>query len=269
MPDSPQNPAEIEATWRSLIERGEVAAFNKKRRIYYALPSAPRCKFCNAPFGGLGGVLVRTVYGTRPSSMNPHMCNSCDIFAVKHHGGAEVTLSMLFADIRGSTSLAESMSPVEFGRLIDRFYKVGTGVLVENDAAVDKLAGDQVSGYFLPGFAGPQHAHAAIRASQDLLRATGHADPGGPWVQVGVGVHTGTAYYGAVGQSGGMVDITALGDNVNVAARLASSAAAGEVLITRETLASAGLDPAGLETRRLELKGKSEPVDVYVLRAGA
>ncbi|MBI3160364.1 MAG: adenylate/guanylate cyclase domain-containing protein [Chloroflexi bacterium] len=268
MAKNPASPAEVEAMWRSLIEQGEMAAFNKKRRLYHVLPSEPRCKFCAAPFRGVGGALVRTVYGTRPSRANPHMCNVCDDFAEKFQGGAEVTLSMLFADIRGSTKLAESMSPAEFSRLIDRFYKVSTEILARHDAAVDKLAGDQVSGYFLPGFVS-DHAGSGLRAAQEVLHATGYGKPGGPWVEVGVGVLTGTAFYGAVGQTGGMVDVTALGDNVNVAARLASSAAAGEILTTLDTLQAAGRSAEGLEMRRLELKGKSEPVDVYVLRVSA
>ncbi|TAK13561.1 MAG: adenylate/guanylate cyclase domain-containing protein [Anaerolineae bacterium] len=268
MAKGPESPAEIEATWRAMIEKGEVAAFNKKRKLFYSLPSNTRCKFCYAPFRGIGGAVVRTIYGTRPSRVNPHMCNACDDFADKYQGGVEIVLSMLFADIRGSTTLAESMPPAEFRRLIDRFYKVSTHILTEHDSAVDKLAGDQVSGYFLPGFA-TDHAGAALRAAEELLRATGHGSPEGPWVGVGVGVHTGNAFYGAVGQTGGMVDVTALGDNVNVTARLASSAAAGEILTTPTTLQAAGRSTAGLEMRRLELKGKSEPVDVYVLHAPA
>jgi len=59
-----------------------------------------------------------------------------------------------------------------------------------------------------------------------------------------------------------------LGDEVNVAARLASNAAAGEIVLSDSTVAGAGLDAAGLEKRTLALKGKSEPMDVWVLRVG-
>ena len=87
-----------------------------------------------------------------------------------------------------------------------------------------------------------------------------------PWIPVGVGVNTGRAYVGAVGTAE-HVEFTALGDAVNVTARLASAAGPGEVLITESTLRSAGLTPNGLEHRRLELRGKSAPTDVFVVSA--
>ena len=67
---------------------------------------------------------------------------------------------------------------------------------------LDKLGGDEVRGYYVPGFAGKQFARRSIEAAQNLLRVTGYADLGGPWVPVGVGINTGIAYYGAVQFSG-------------------------------------------------------------------
>ncbi len=101
------------------------------------------------------------------------------------------------------------------------------------------------------------------RAARALLIATGHADPGGPWVPVGAGVHTGLAWLGAIGE-GAHVDMTAVGDAVNTAARLASAAAAGEVLVTVDAASAAGLDPR-LERKHLELKGKQVPTEVVSL----
>jgi adenylate cyclase len=82
---------------------------------------------------------------------------------------------------------------------------------------------------------------------------------------VGAGVHTGAAYVGTVGL-GHERDFTALGDAVNITARLASVAAAGELLVSEEAYRDAGLDLGETETRRLELKGKTEPIDVRVVR---
>jgi len=217
------------------------------------------------PFKGLGGTLARTLFGRVPSKMNPHMCNSCELFAEKHHGGAEIELSMLFADVRGSTTLAEKQSPAAFSRLISRFYTVATHELIHANALIEKLIGDEVTGLFVPGIAGPAHAQVAIEAAQAILAATGHGTPAGPWIPVGVGIHTGTAYVGSVGQKGGMTDITALGDAVNTTARLASQAAAGEILLSESARMSAGLASAGLESRQLQLKGRSEPILVWVL----
>ncbi len=157
------------------------------------------------------------------------------------------------------------MSAADFKRLIDRFYTETTHVLIHSLAQIDKLAGDQVSGYYLPSYVGRDHAKVSVEAAQELLRVTGHADPEGPWAPVGVGVNTGVAYFGTVGREDDMIDITALGDEVNVAARLASNAAAGEIMLTESTVAGAGLDAAGLEKRTLDLKGKSEPMDVWVM----
>jgi adenylate cyclase len=172
---------------------------------------------------------------------------------------------MLFVDIRGSTTLAEGMSVAEFTRLIYRFYRVATDAMIRTDAMIDKLAGDQVAGMYVPGLAGAQHARRAITAAQEILREAGHADPAGPWVPLGAGVHTGTAYVGAVGSKDGAVDFTVLGDAANTAARLSSNAKRGEILISQNAYLNAGLALGDLETRSLALKGKSEPFSVRVL----
>ena len=150
---------------------------------------------------------------------------------------------------------------------MNRFYAVTTDVMVKTDAIIDKLVGDEVIGLYLPGWAGSEHAGLAVRAAQGLLRATGHGDPDGPWLPVGVGVHTGIAYVGTVrGTEGTVADFTALGDAVNTTARICSKAGPGEVLISETAYAAAGLNLGDLEQRQLELKGKSEQLNVRVLR---
>jgi adenylate cyclase len=202
--------------------------------------------------------------GRQRSRFNPQFCVKCQQF--EHPGGAEVALTMIFADVRGSTELAESMSPSEFTRLINRFYVVATDILVRSDGLVDRLMGDEVVGLFVPGFAGPTHPRRAIDAAKALLVATGHAHPGGPWVPVGIGINTGTAFVGVVGGDGGSPqDFTALGDNVNITARLAAQAGVGEILISEATAAAAGLPLRHVEHRDLQLKGKSAPVGTHVI----
>lgn len=110
------------------------------------------------------------------------------------------------------------------------------------------------------------HPARAVRASQDLMRVTGQGSPGGPWIPIGIGIHTGTAFVGAVGTQDTVTDFTALGDAVNVAARLVSAAAAGEILISDATYAAAGMTAENLERRELALKGRTESVDVRVLK---
>jgi adenylate cyclase len=177
-------------------------------------------------------------------------------------------MSLLFVDVRGSTTIAERMSATEFSQLMNRFYAAATQVLVKTDAFIDKLVGDEVIGIYLPIFTGSSHTRQAVQAAQELLRVTGHADPEGAWLPVGVGVHTGSAFFGTVtGAEGTFSDFTALGDTVNIAARLASRAGPGEALISDAAYGAAGLDLGPVEQRQLELKGKSEHVGVRVLRA--
>lgn len=173
---------------------------------------------------------------------------------------------MVFADIRGSTTLAEGMSATEFKKLIDRFYQVSTRIFIKTNAMIDKLIGDEVTAFYFPGIAGKDYAQLAIAAAQELLSNTGHEDQHGPWAPIGVGVHTGIAFVGAVGASDGLVDVTALGDAVNIAARLASQARVGEIMLSEQTIQAAKIDSENMETRRLELKGKSSTFEVKVMQ---
>lgn len=255
----------ISEFWRGWFDRGEIPGALKKKRFLRRLPSDPRCKVCGAPYHGVGAPVARLLFNTRPSSLNPRFCSACDDFARQYQGGAEVDMAMLFADLRGSTALSETMTPTEFSRLINRFYVETTRVVMDTDAVVDKLAGDAVAAFW-GGYAGDDYVRKSVEAAQGVLRATGHADPGGPWAPVGVGVHAGRAFFGSVGTPDGLSDITAVGEEVNLAARLGAQAAAGEILISERALRAAGLEAMDLEPRTLELKGIGEPVRVRVLR---
>lgn len=256
-----------ERWWGELLGGGNPALpFRHLRHLFGLLPNNPRCKFCYGPYEGPGAVLMRLI-GKKPSGLTPQLCNQCEAMARTLPGGAEIELTMLFADIRGSTELAEQMNPMAYSQLINRFYVTATDVLVETRALVDRLVGDQAIGLYVPGFAGKRHAELAIKGAQQLLRATGHGQSNGPWVGVGVGVHTDIAFVGAVGKEGGATDITVLGDAPNTAARLASASAAGEILISDSAFAASRMDGQGQERRELKLKGKSNPVGVRVLKA--
>jgi adenylate cyclase len=262
-----------ELLWRTYMTTGKVIHeadpvwFESKslRTIVRRLPSDPRCKVCQYPFEGIGGKLSRMLLDVRRSKLNPQLCNICERTAQRFQGGAEIELSMLFADVRGSTSLAEGTSPLEFSKLINRFYEVTTRALFSHNAMVEKLIGDEVTGFFVPGFSGEHHASDAVKAAERILKVTGHRDKAGPWIPVGVGVHTGAAFVGAVTTSDGVSEITILGDSVNTAARLASEAGPGEIVVSESALANAKLAVDNLEARHLKLKGRAEPVDVRVI----
>ncbi len=254
-----------EERWRRMLE--DPARMRHVRRFLGRLPSSPRCKWCTRPFAGPGGTIMRAV-GLGPWTKNAKYCTGCFRVLRQSHGGAEVECSLLFADVRGSTPLAEQMRPREFNRLMGRFYDVATDVLVRHDAIVDKFVGDEIIGFFVPAMAGATHARPAIEAALELMRRTGHGEGSRPWVPVGAGVNTGLAYVGAIGD-GPDTELTAMGDTVNTTARLASAAGAGEILVTASAARNAGLDDIAVERRSLELKGKSEPVEVRVLGASA
>ena len=255
-----------EQVWRSFLMDGQVEQERRQRRIFRMLPGSSRCKFCYAPFSGVAGSMIRMFYGKKPSNLNPRLCNMCERFATQYQGGAEVELTLLFADVRGSTALAETMNPMAFSRLINRFYNVATHVMTHSNALIDKIIGDQVAGFYVKGMVGDAHAVQAIAAAKQLLEATGNTEGQEPWVPIGVGIHTGVAFVGSVGSGEGTIDITVLGDAANTAARLSGAAAIGEILVSEAARESADLDITGLDPRQLTLKGKSEPVSVYVMR---
>jgi adenylate cyclase len=262
--ESQQTGSVSEEFWRDFLTKGSPRE-QRVRRLYNLLPSPPRCRMCAAPFAGPGAVVMRLL-GKRRSDRNPNWCTSCFSFISQHRGGAEIESTFLFADVRGSTALAEQMSATELRHLMERFYDTAAGIVFDHDGIVDKFVGDELVAMFIPLFTGRRHAARGVEAARALLHATGHGDPGSPWVPVGAGVHTGTAWVGAVG-SEARTELTALGDAVNTTARLASAAGAGEILVTSGTAAAAGV-AGDLERRSLELKGKQQLTEVVVLLAG-
>lgn len=247
-------PSQNSEAWERILEQGD--EFKHLRWLFRWMPSNPRCELCLAPFAGLGGTLVK-LRGLKPSTLNPRFCNDCELLSTEHPGGAEVEAALLFADIRGSTAMAEGMAPAEFSRVIDDFYRRAGEVLIAEGALIEKLIGDEVTAIFVEGFAGHNFVGRAIETAGKLL-ATPLAIP------IGIGVHSGPAYIGAVGEAGRLVTISALGDTVNVAARLAAAAGPGEAVISEAACRTANFDSAHLESRLLELKGKSEPTAVRV-----
>lgn len=233
--------------------------------IFRAIPSDPRCQICYIPFKGVGGFISKRLLDVKPSAMNPHMCDVCERFAERFPGGVELEISILFADIRGSTPLAEKMETREFSELIHRFYLAGTKPLYSNGALIEKFVGDGLTAFFAPAFAGPNHALTAIKAGKEILRATGHGPGKTPWIPVGVGINTGVAYIGSMKMEGGRTDITILGDVVNTTARLCSKAAPGEILVGDSAIEKSGLSRDKHELRKLSLKGKQEVVAAWVI----
>src|SRR6187455_2133175 len=127
----PPSDSEREAFWRDYLNRGD-AMERRVRRVFRALPHAPRCQLCAAPFAGPAAPVMRAL-GKRPADKNPRVCQSCFSFIAKRHGGAEIEATFLFADIRGSTTLAEHLSSSAFHGLLDRFYTTASAVVFDHD----------------------------------------------------------------------------------------------------------------------------------------
>ncbi|HEX5809705.1 MAG TPA: adenylate/guanylate cyclase domain-containing protein [Anaerolineales bacterium] len=248
--------------WWFWFTTNAFAVDKRLRHVLRALPHDPRCKFCNAPFQGIGAVIVRILFGKQRSALNPRYCNLCEIASREFPGGAEVPMSMLFIDVRGSTALSETMSPTEFSKLINRFYTETTKVIIQEDGLVEKLAGDSVAAFWGAGFAGPNYVERTIKVARNLLGAMERQS-----IPVGIGVHYGIAYFGAMGNADGLTEISAIGDEVNLAARLASKASQGEIIVSEQALRQAGMDGSGFEARSLELKGISGSIPVRVMRS--
>jgi adenylate cyclase len=251
-------PAESEAVWRGIL-MGSDARYRRARGLFKHFPGTPRCKLCAAPFVGPFAPLMRA-RGRSRWAKNPKYCGVCYGMLEQVQGGAEIPCTLMFADMRGSTSLAERVGATEFKRLLSGFYETAGRVLVAHDGIVDKFVGDEVMAIFIPALAQERHAARAIDAATTLIRETQAAG-----LPIGAGVHTGDAFVGGVGEPP-ITEFTALGDVVNTAARLASAAGAGEVLVSVDAARSAGLEIAALEHRSLELRGKSLPTEVVVVR---
>jgi adenylate cyclase len=160
------------------------------------------------------------------------------------------------------------MSPTDFRAFLDNFYKLSAKAILDNDGIVDKFVGDEVIGLFFIGISGREHSGAAIRAVRQLLAVVDRADASarGP-IPVGAAVHTGIAFVGTTGADGAVNDFTALGDIVNTTARLAGEATAGELLVSVDAVTAGGLDVRALERRTLSVRGRSDAVEVVVVRS--
>jgi adenylate cyclase len=222
-----------------------------------SLPSSPRCGICGAPFSGFGAKLVQPL-GYRPSRKNPTLCDTC--VESSPPGGMTTEVGVLFADLRGFTSLSERSDPEQVSILLRRFYACAEGALFP-EAMIDKLIGDEVMALYLPMYGGLADPAATMLAqSRELLARVGYGSEAGPFVEVGIGLDYGEAFVGNVGKRS-LYDFTAIGDVVNVAARLQGEAKGGEIVVSGR-LAEQLASPPG-ERVEVSLKGKAEPVVAF------
>jgi adenylate cyclase len=262
MADAPVRTSEEDELFFRTMERHLPRTFV---RVMRHLPSEPRCRLCRAPYGGFGGRVMRRI-GFGPSRKNPGICNTC--FEKAPMGGVEMELGVLFADVRGFTSLAEDMKPGAVAEMLNRFYETAAKVL-SRSAIIDKLVGDEVMALYLPQMLSDHVERDMVRDATELLQAVGYGSGSEPWLRLGVGLDVGRAFVGNVG-SGEVKDFTAVGDVVNTASRLQSSAGAGQVVMSERVFARVPEGGLAARSTSLVLKGKreEEPARVLDLAAG-
>jgi adenylate cyclase len=184
-------------------------------------------------------------------------------------GGEQREVSVLFADIRGFTTISEQLSPEAIVKMLNTYLSVVMDAVVQHDGIVNKFAGDNIMAVWNAPQSQPEHALLAVKAAweaQQKLAELRQGDTRSLPVQFGLGINTGVALAGNIG-SAGRSEYTVIGDSVNTASRICSSAPGGEVWIGAETY---NQTKDYLETEELEaqqLKGKSEPIKVYRVTA--
>ncbi len=253
--------------WRALLT-GEDKSLKQLRRLWRHVPASPRCKVCAAPFHGPGRIATKIAFHGQ-SIENPMLCGMCFGQLRKHPGGAEIEISVLFADVRGSTAIAERLSPHEFRRHIQRYYELGSRAIERNGGIVDKFLGDGIMALFIPVIAGEGHARRAVIAGADLLRDVETSELPRAGIHVGVGIGAGNAFVGVLGADD-RLDFSALGDSVNIAARLGAAAEPGRLLVSDLAWTASGFAGSGppIARRSLDVAGRHEPVDVLDLGSG-
>jgi adenylate cyclase len=184
----------------------------------------------------------------------------------------ELEVTVLFSDIRGFSTLSERLSARAIADVIGRHLSAMAEVVAEHGGTIDKFQGDAVMAVFGAPVPAEDHAERAIacalrmQARQAELNALGWGVEGVERLDVGIGLNTGVVMAGAIG-GGGRLEYTVIGDAVNIAQRLQSEAAGGEIVAAATTVAACdGLAAEPIGSR--SVKGRAEPVEVFRVRTG-
>jgi adenylate cyclase len=208
--------------------------------------------------------------GIRVSRMHPNLCTICETQFERVKGAKQVLVSgtVLFADVRGYTSLSERLGSLRMASLLSSFYEECAAAIWERGGIVNKLIGDSVFAIFNFPIRHDDHARRAIEAGLELQRRcravqAAHEGELADTLGVGIGIHTGEIAIGEVGLA--CRDFTAIGPVINLAARLQGAARPGEVLVSADTRALVGSGLAVHEPCTLDLKGIEQPVTAYAV----
>ncbi len=177
-------------------------------------------------------------------------------------GGSVVEVTALFADLRGFTTFSEAVSPGEIVVMLNRYHGLAVPCILDNGGTIVQFVGDALLALFNAPARQPDHAARAVRAALDMQRAVESIARQNPaWPRFRVGANTGPALVGNIG-SEQLRGFNAMGDAVNVAARLQTLASPGEVIIGEQTMVAAGVSTA-VPLGDLQVKGRVQPVRAY------
>lgn len=183
-------------------------------------------------------------------------------------GGVSQEVTTLFADIRGFTPMSEKATPEAVVEILNEHFTIMTDAVVRFGGTLDKYIGDSVMALFGAPYNKPDQDPAnAVRAAMDMQMGMTQVNEsltrrGLPNITIGIGVNTGRVIVGEIGSEKQM-NYTAIGDAVNLAARLESNALPGQILLSAATAAKLG---DGIKLRPLppiKVKGKSEPIPIF------
>lgn len=176
-------------------------------------------------------------------------------------------LTMLFSDMRGFTSVSEQLSADVVASMLNEHLAAMTTIIRDAGGTVDKFVGDEVVAFFGAPLPRPDHALLAVRTAQAMQARHGELmqewlDRGLPAVAIGIGIGTGEVIVGNIG-SAQMMNYTAIGPDVNLAARLCSAAAANQILINAATYAAVKAEIHAVPVEPLVLRHIAQPVQAY------
>ncbi len=185
-------------------------------------------------------------------------------------GGVNQTITVLFADIRGFTGIAENENPEKVVGVLNQYFTAMTEIIFEHGGTLDKFLGDGLMALFGAPTATPADAtnalNAAVAMQKRLAELRSDADNlSFRQVEIGIGLHTGVATVGYIG-SERRSEYTAIGDTVNLASRLESNTTGGMILISEATAQAAG-DIFPMEKKEpLTVKNRVQPVELYEVK---
>jgi len=230
------------------------------------LKRATFCKGCwqhmrmPIPIRGPLSIPLRLI-GVKRSQMNPNLCTICEtnFTKVKKKKQVVIPATILFADLRGYTTLSEKTERTEVLDLLQNFYDECAAAIWERDGIINKFIGDAVLAIFNFPIMQEDHVRQAVLVGMEIQKRWKEASTG-----IGVGIHTGNASIGEVGTA--YKDFTIIGPVVNLASRIQSAAGLGEVVVTEAVYEQVqDLFPQATN-RSYQLKGIEEPVNGYLLR---